>query len=275
MGCDILVGGGTPAECLAIERLFTDRDEMFSRFRTDSELSRVNANAGVATVVSQCFAEMVELALQAARETGGVVVPTLGDALEAAGYDADFALLADEGPARTPAARLDPAVRVEGTTLTVPRGVKLDLNGVVKGSTVDEALAMLGSDGFVSAGGDLAARGGLVAALPRGGAVRLVRGGLATSGTDRRAWFRGGRRQHHLIDPVTGSPAASPWEQATVCGASCVAADVAAKAAFLLGAHAPSWLDDRGLPGRFITSTGAIRTNHSWRTSMKRAVPCT
>ena len=38
-----------------------------------------------------------------------------------------------------------------------------------------------------------------------GETVRLVRGGLATSGTDRRRWVRGGVTQHHLIDPVIDS----------------------------------------------------------------------
>ena len=72
-------------------------------------------------------------------------------------------------------------------------GVRLDLNGVVKGQTVDDALTLLGGEGFVSAGGDLATRGTVVAALPRGGTVNLVRGALATSGTNRRRWLRAGK----------------------------------------------------------------------------------
>ena len=38
-----------------------------------------------------------------------------------------------------------------------------------------------------------------------------------------------------------------------MCGLSCLGADVAAKAAFLLGAAGPAWLDVRGIPGRFVT----------------------
>ena len=157
-----------------------------------------------------------------------------------------------------------------GRWVLVPEGVRLDLNGVVKGRTVDDALALLmRGDGFVSAGGDLAARGAVVAAFPDGGTVCLVRGALATSGTDRRRWSRGGRPQHHLIDPRTGVPASqSPWEQVTVCGLSCVGADIAAKAAFLLGADGPAWLDARGLPGRFVTTAGDVLPNRSWRRSL-------
>src|SRR5439155_12358997 len=114
----------------------------------------------------------------------------------------------------------------------------------------------------------LATRRPLGVDLPRGGEVGLVGGGLATSGSARRAWRRGGRVAHHLIDPRTGRPAESPWEQVTVCGASCVAADVAAKAALLAG---PAWLDARGLPGRFVSSDGSVHLSEAWRRSVAAA----
>ena len=207
----------------------------------------------------------------AAEVTDGLVDPTLGAALEAAGYDRDFAALAPDPrpPGREVPARLG-AVRLFGRVLSLGRDVRLDLNGVVKAAAVDAALALLSGPGFVSAGGDLAARGDVDVAVPGGAAVRLVSGGLATSGRSRRSWLRAGAEQHHLIDPATGGPAAGPWEEVTVCGASCLAADVAVKAAFLLGASGPSWLDNRGLPGRFVGADGLIHENLSWRASLKR-----
>lgn len=250
---------------------------MFSRFDPASELSRVNAAAGEPVLVSTEFASMLALALEAVRETGGLVDPTLGAELVAAGYDADFAeLQARERPVRPLAAtsRTDEPVRVRGRQVVVPRGVFLDLNGVVKGKTVDDALALLDDDGFVSAGGDLAVRGALVVALPRGGAVTLVRGALATSGTDRRRWMSGGVLRHHLIDPRSGRPAESPWIQVTVCGLTCVGADIAAKAAFLLGAHGPGWLDVRGIPARFVDEAGQIVSNTAWRQNIGGAASC-
>jgi len=272
MGCDVVVAGACASEGRAIERLFDERERIFSRFDPDSELSRVNAAAGRPVRVSQVFAEMLGVALEAARETGGLVDPTLGAELEAAGYDTDFSSLED---ALSPPGPIEPrrrvAVRLVERSVVVPKVVRLDLNGVVKGRTVDDALTLIKGRGFVSAGGDLAVRGTFVAALPRGGTVGLVRGALATSGTDRRRWLRGGRVQHHLIDPSTGAPASSPWEQVTVCGLSCVGADVAAKAAFLLGSAGPAWLDVRGLPGRFVTSAGDVVVNRAWQRSLERA----
>jgi thiamine biosynthesis lipoprotein len=268
MGCTVVVGGAGRSERAAIERLFAERERIFSRFRPGSELNRVNDAAGAWTRVSDVFADLLQLALAARSQTLGLVDPTFGAELEAAGYDRDFSRL-EPGTAEAPAAiaRPEEALRTDGASVLVPAGIRLDLNGVVKGRTVDDALALMRSPGFVSAGGDLATRSGVVVALPCRGTVRLVRGGLATSGTDRRRWVRGGRPQHHLIDPRTGRPAESPWQQVTVCGASCVGADVAAKAAFLLGHAGPTWLDAVGMPGRFVTADGSVLANRSWRRS--------
>jgi thiamine biosynthesis lipoprotein len=275
MGCEVVVAGGSAEAVQRIRQLFEERDNVFSRFRADSELNHVNAADGGIVRLSPLFASTLRAALEAAEATDGLVDPTLGAAIEAAGYAADFAdLEPDQRPLGQPAPGSWRSLRLAGRLLFLPAAVKLDLNGVVKALAVDEALELLEGDGFVSAGGDLAARGGLDVALPGGGAVRLTRGALATSGSSARAWMRGGKRQHHLIDPSTGRPAESPWEQVTVCGDSCLTADVAARAAFLVD-DGPGWLDERGLPGRFITHDGAELINGVWRRSLSMAVACT
>lgn len=276
MGCEVVVGGGTPEDVARIESLFVRYDEAFSRFRPASELNRVNRAAGRAVRLSPVFAATLRSALEAASLTNGLVDPTLGSAIESAGYTGDFATLKpDPRPPGPPRPGSWQSVRLLGRLLCVPAGTQLDLNGVVKALAVDEAVGLLGGDGFVSAGGDLAVRNRLDVALPGGGAVRLVRGALATSGSSRRAWLRGGRPQHHLIDPRTGVPAETPWEQVTVCGRTCLAADVAAKAAFLLGDRGPGWLDELELPGRFLSHSGEEVVNEAWSTSLLEAAPCT
>ena len=60
----------------------------------------------------------------------------------------------------------------------------------------------------------------------------------------------------------------------TVVGADCLAADVAAKAAFLLGADGPEWLARRGLPGRFLASDVVV-TNGVWDSALERERACT
>ena len=268
MGCEVVVGGATASELRAIERLFGERDRVFSRFRPDSELNRVNRSAGRLVSLSPLFAETLAHALDAARDTEGLVDPTLGAALDAAGYDRDFTSL---GPVPEPAGEGSPgswrSVRLIGRRVVFPHGVCLDLNGVVKALAVDDALRLLSGDGFVSAGGDLAASGEVTVALPDGEPVLLRRGAVATSGTAKRRWLRAGELAHHLIDPRTGRPSGSPWEQVTACGATCLAADVAAKAGYLLGDAGSAWLDRRGIPARFLAADGAATANETWHRS--------
>jgi thiamine biosynthesis lipoprotein len=263
MGCDVVLSDN--ARVAEVQELFAARDRRCSRFHPTSELNRVNATPFGVTLVSEELASMIDLAIDAARATGGLVTPAAGGALLAAGYDRDFASMPVDGaavePARVPS--LD-AISLRGRMLLRAEPVVLDLNGVVKGRTVDDALALIG-DGWVSAGGDLATTSSVVVGLPGGDTVTVHRGGLATSSTARRAWQRGAEPQHHLIDPATGRPARTPWRDVTVAAQNCVAADVAAKAALLLGRAGPSWLDRRGLAGRFVAADGAVHLNESWR----------
>lgn len=264
MGCEVVVGGAEDSQLAAVRALFEHREQTFSRFRPDSELSRVN-RAGGPVLVSELFAETLADALRAAAQTRGVVDPTLGVALENAGYVRDFALMrSDDRPAGPSSPGCIARVQLRGRMLSLPSDMKLDLNGVVKSRAVDDALCLLPGSGFVAAGGDVAARGGAVIGLPGGGALNLENGGMATSGTTRRRWRLAGQRQHHLIDSATGRPSNSIWTLVTVAAASCRDADVAAKAAFLLGVDGPAWLDARNLPGRFCSPAGEV-CNQTWQ----------
>jgi thiamine biosynthesis lipoprotein len=268
MGIEVVVGAEGDASRDAVRRLVFRWDCIFSRFREGSELNRVNASPSDAVVVSEMFARAVRAALAAARATEGLVDPTLGAALLSAGYDRDFELLAaDPRPTGTPVPGTWRSVSLTGRLLSRPQGTLLDLNGVVKSLVVDEALRLLPERSFVSAGGDLATSGEVVVALPGGGAVRLESGALATSGKTARRWVRGGVEQHHLIDPRTGRPSRSRWDEVTVAASSCLSADVAARAAFLLSEDGPGWLDERGLPGRFLVD-GTAFENDAWRLAL-------
>ena len=266
------VCGASDDELAAIRRLFEEWEGVFSRFRPESELSRLNRDAAPVVVLSRLFAHALRTALSAAEATDGLVDPTLGAAIESAGYDKDFSLLGDdERPPGPPSHGTWRSLRLSGRLLSRPPGTALDLNGVVKSLAVDTALELISGEGFVSAGGDVAVRGGAVVGLPAGGSLQLLAGGIATSGSTKRSWRRGGALQHHVIDPRTGRPAESRWNEVTVAAGSCLAADVAAKAAFLLSDDGPAWLDDRGLAGRFREDEVFVE-NRAWTESLQRAV---
>ena len=132
---------------------------------------------------------------------------------------------------------------VHGRRVELEDGAKLDLGGIGKGYAAERAADMLAAAGpcLVDAGGDVAVRGGH--AWPVGvetgdGVVtlELERGALATSGSDRRRWVRGGEERHHLIDPRTGRSAASDVLRVTAFADDAVQAEVLAKLLFLAGA---------------------------------------
>lgn len=262
MGCEVVVPYGAPLG--DVRTLFDERDERFSRFKASSELNRVNAAPLGLAVVSEDFASMLTLCLDAARATDGLVTPCVGGAVLAAGYDRDFTdLPRDVGPVWPAAIPSSHTVSVRGTFLFRTETVLLDLNGVVKGRTADDALALAGR-GWVSAGGDVAAAEPVVVGLPGGESVTLYEGGLATASVAVRRWHADGAEVNHLIDPRTGAATRSPWRDVTVCAETCLTADVSAKAALLLGAEGPAWLDERGLAGRFVGRDGDVRLNDHW-----------
>ncbi|HVS84552.1 MAG TPA: FAD:protein FMN transferase [Gaiellaceae bacterium] len=238
MGCEVVVAGVEPERVAAVLERW---EAAFSLFRAESELSRVNRSQARVVVVSELFASALRVALDAVAASGGLVDPTLG-----VGWG---------------------DVSLSGRLLSRPPGRLLDLNGVVKALAVDDAAGLVEDGGFVSVGGDLAVRGAVDVGLPGGGAVRVVEGGLATSGT--------ASRGSHLIDPRTGRPSRSRWSQVTASGASCLEADVAAKAAYLLDADGPDWLDGRGMPGRFLGEDGEPVLNASWFAATAERAACT
>jgi thiamine biosynthesis lipoprotein len=237
---------GTDVECLldgrpgdrfaAVEAEFARLEALLSRFLADSELSRLNA-AGSFDAGPDLL-EVTRLALAARARTGGLFDPTVHDAVVAAGYDRSFDELHDEGAAGAPGS-CGGSVAIDGSTVRLGAGVKLDLGGIAKGYAVDRSVALLALAGpcLVNAGGDLAIAGGVwpVAIEGAGLTLELTTGALATSGRDRRHWVRGGEELHHLIDPATGRPAVTPLLHATVAAPTAVDAEVLAKFAFLTG----------------------------------------
>lgn len=233
------------------QRRFAHEERRFSRFRADSELSRVNASAGEWTSVSAGFARLTRFALEAAWRTGGRFDPTVLPAMIAAGYDRDFdEVLAGARGALHPAQPCGRFTELELETdrLRMPQGVALDFGGVAKGWTVDLAAEAALSAGLpwviVNAGGDLRLDGdvpstGVEVGVedPQDRATDLLRvsiseGALATSSTLVRSWGPG---LHHLIDPRTGAPADGDVLQATVWAQTCAEAEVRSKWALLEG----------------------------------------
>jgi thiamine biosynthesis lipoprotein len=256
-----------------------------SRFRPDSELSRLNATAGTPTTVSPLLAEAVEAALRAAELTDGAVDPTVGRSVIALGYDRTFASLRPQDVAPAPTAVPAPGWRTvdwdpaERRIVLSPR-TALDLGATAKALAADRsarhAAEAAGCGVLVNLGGDLATAGeppsgGWVVGLADdhtderpGPAVTLTSGALATSGITARRWQRAGETHHHIVDPTTGRSTEPYWRTVTVAADTCVDANTASTAAVVLGRAAITWLPDTGLPARLVHVDGSVLRLGGW-----------
>jgi thiamine biosynthesis lipoprotein len=268
----------------AVESELVAIDRACSRFRDDSELSRLHGADGRPTLVGPLLMQCIAVALEAARQTGGLVDPTIGAAVVAAGYDRDFGDLPVDATARpcvaTPGWR---SVRLDRERMLVqlPPGARLDLGATAKALAADRAaaaaVAVAPHGVLVGLGGDIATAGRAPAeGWPVGIAdghrdaapdatVALAGGGLATSSTTQRRWRSGGAELHHIFDPRSGRPAPVVWRTVSVAAPTCVRANTASTAAIILGAEAPAWLAARGLPARLVHRDGTVVGTGGWR----------
>ncbi len=251
----------------ALERLFATNEAAMSRFLPESELSRLNRSAGVAFHSSPLLFQVVEAAIEAARETDGIFDPTVLTDLIAAGYDRSFELLTPAGGRGETARQTRPdrtlsshsglwrQIRMDSSSneIILPLGCALDLGGIGKGWTVDQAATMLHpfANFAVDAGGDIYAAGVQADGSPwtigvmdpfntdRDLMVLAVSDrAVATSTTSKRRWVsEDGRQMHHLIDPRTGRPGNGDVVSATVLAGTVARAEVLAKTVLLLGSR--------------------------------------
>jgi thiamine biosynthesis lipoprotein len=264
-------------------QLFAEWEAALSRFRSDSELSRLNARAGEWATVSPLLFDVSATASEAARATDGVFDPTLLRQLVSLGYDRTLSALPPIAPSLREA--IQPGGGWRGIRLNhaerriyLPAGVALDFGGIAKGMAVDAAVERLRAMGLpcgcVNAGGDLATFG----APPDGEGrpigvqgrnetrvITLRHGALATSGVANRQWRQGAFVRRHILDPRTGMPAETGLWSVTVAAPRCAQAEAAAKTAFILGPRQGArFLDERNLAGLFAHEDGAWQTAGDW-----------
>jgi thiamine biosynthesis lipoprotein len=226
------------------EQEFHRLESLLSRFRADSELSRLNRDGAIEA--GPDLLRVVALSLEGREATGGRFDPTVHDSLVAAGYDRTFDEVASvTRPDTWSAPPAGGGVTVEDARIELEPGVHLDLGGIGKGYAAERAAELLAMAGpcLVNAGGDIAVRGGSWPVGVDTVTLELSDCGLATSGRDRRRWQRGDRELHHLIDPATGRPARSDLLRVTVVAGDAVEAEVLAKALFVSGAEAAAQTD--------------------------------
>lgn len=259
-----IVADKEPKELFKTLLSLTDQfEERFSRFKVDSELSRVNQSAGSKTKISKEFLELVGVALTYSKRTGGVFNPFILPELQKAGYLGSW-----PGSVSSSDKSLDVRSRsltsfndleLGNSWLRIPEDSALDFGGIGKGFLLDKLADFLHGkvvmNFWVSIGGDIICSGFTIDQKPwyisiadAGdevidlGSVEL--GGfspfcaLATSGTVKRR----GQDWHHLIDPHTGRPSTSSVLTASVRAKSATEADIMAKCLQIVGTNSAAGL---------------------------------
>ena len=263
--CEILVDTDSPPRArraLEVAQQEARRIERkFSRYRSDSEIGRINASEGQPVSVDEETAHLLDYAATCYDMSEGMFDITSGVLRRAWRFDGS-----DRVPAEAIVADLlqhvgwDRVVWGE-RTLTMPAGMEIDLGGIGKEYAVDRAsnlIAALVPDAFlVNFGGDLYASGlrrrgqpwsiGVddpertgQAAIAR---IELSQGGLATSGDARRYILHRGKRLGHILDPRTGWPIEDAPRSVTVIAPTCVEAGTLSTLAYLQGPRAKEFLE--------------------------------
>lgn len=239
-------------------RLFEHRHREWYPWRSDSALARINRELAVQgqTSVSDELLAVLRQARYLERQSRGRFNAAIGGLIRLWGFDRP-------PPYRSPQPRpreLLYWLAVEPSLTDLQFGdnalrssnpaVHIDLGGIGKGATVEDAIESLEQDGataaLVNAGGDVAGygrndgdpwrigirdpRGGVLAALPLQG-----REAVFTSGDyERYREGESGKRLGHVLDPRTGRPARGAV-QATVVSDDAARADAAATALLVAG----------------------------------------
>jgi thiamine biosynthesis lipoprotein len=234
-----------------VERL----EAILSEWKPDSEVSHVNAAAGVAPVkVGPELMTCVQTSQETARWSHGA-------------YDISWAALRDLwdfGPNSKETPPTQEAVKArlplwnyknivvdakKGTIFLRKKGMQIGLGGIAKGYALDRASAIVQQAGFndflIFGGGQVLVHGHRGKRLwrvgiqnPRDssyfGFVDVTDVSVSTSGDYEHSYFHEGKRYHHIIDPKTGFPAAKT-ASVTVIAKTALWADAVDTAAFVLG----------------------------------------
>ncbi|MFQ0815818.1 thiamine biosynthesis protein ApbE [Brucella anthropi] len=263
----------------ALQQAVDAVDMQMSTWKPDSDLMRLNrAPVSEWVAVPACLMEVLRLAIEIGRISGGAFDAAMGDAVTAWGFgpiQADQKRIG-EALARPRIAAYDALeLDVSGGRARKKAPIALDLNGIAKGYGVDrlaDTLERFGIHaGLVGIDGEMRALELRPDGAPWNIAVEtpdynrraphsmlaLHNAAVATSG-DYRHWVAaGGHRLSHTMDPRRGAPLAASPASVTVVARSCAQADAWATALMVLGPVAGAGLADRlGLDVLFLMRDG-------------------
>ena len=260
MGTDIYLEADNTEELLA---WFTLVERRYSRFLKDSELSILNQKPVSEDwiSISEEFYQILLKSEAFMAQTDSLFNPYLGQLMSSLGYDRSFDRM--EGIAMQTDRQFckDKGLLLHHDQPLVKkvRDIHIDLGGVVKGWSADQAFHMAqGENIFIDAGGDMRFSftqpetiGVMNPFDPSTDIAQFVmqQGALATSNVLHRRWKTQHGERHHILNGKTGENPESDVIQATVLAPTAAEAEVYAKVLCMIHAEdAQTWIKEKELP---------------------------
>ncbi len=235
-----------------IERI----EKLFNRYDDKSEVSRVNAVAGIEEVsISPELFGLIERSIHYSAVSGGSFDITVMPLVDVWRVAKERGSIPDEDEINTIVGHVGyKKILLDSDSLTIrflDKDTKIDLGGIAKGYAVDRAKDVLVSggikDALINIGGNIFAMGN---APGRDGwhigiqdprhkrdiayRLKLKNKAVSTSGDYERFFILGAKRFSHIINPLTGKPAEGVIST-TIVSDSAEQADALSTAVFVLG----------------------------------------
>jgi thiamine biosynthesis lipoprotein len=265
--CELLMDSVTHSEAAALLHLAAAEaqriEHKFSRYRGDSVIQQINMSGGRPVDVDEETAKLLDYAAECYAVSNGLFDVTSGVLRRVWRFDGgDRVPPAEAVEALLPLIGWDKVIW-ENPRITLPVGMEIDLGGIGKEYAVDTTAALIrshiSSSFVVNYGGDL------YVSAPRAdgdlwvigvddptatgehsvGAIRIIRGGIATSGDARRFLLKDGVRYCHILNPLTGWPVTGAPHSVTVVAETCVEAGILSTLAMLQGPEAENFLKEQ------------------------------
>ncbi|MCL2801511.1 MAG: FAD:protein FMN transferase [Treponema sp.] len=264
----------------------------------DSDISRINAAAGMAPViVHKDTFFVIEQAVYYAELTGGAFDPSVGAIVSLWGIGGINQRLPSNEEIETalPLVNFNNIIldKESNSVFLTQKGMALDLGAIAKGYAVDETVKIIKNAGIkrakIDLGGDIYMLGERKDRAPwrvgvqnpdgdQGeiiGFIQVKDSSIVTSGTYQRFFIKDGIRYHHIIDTKTGYPVQNDLVSITIIMSSAMEADALSTAAFVLGYNNAKLLFDKipAISALYVFNDDSVITDGIDFTLLKSTTP--
>ena len=229
-------------------------EQLLSRTVEGSDAWRINHANGEPVEVSEDMAVILRFAKAISEKSGGAFDVTIGPASTLWDFKAETPALPDAEALAEAAKRIDYSkLELDGTTVTLPAGMMIDLGAIAKGYIADQIKSYLKERGvehaILSFGGNVIAIGAKPDGSPWKVGIQDIDGetqtamlvsknidmSAVTSGIYERGFEMDGVIYHHLLSPFTGWPVQNELASVTIFSDSSMMGDALSTTAFVMG----------------------------------------